>query len=90
MKYKVILRNIYEKNKISEQSYFTGMAGEFASKIFAQQLILTHFSQRYRSLDYEIAEETVDVLVKQAKETFSHTVIAAEDLLVVPVPLAAR
>jgi len=59
-----------------------GMAGKFACTIEAQKLILTHFSQRYSE------EETNTILVQEAKETFgSDNVLAAADLMVVPVLL---
>ncbi|KAI0212269.1 Zinc phosphodiesterase ELAC protein 1 [Lamellibrachia satsuma] len=72
-----------------------GMAGRFAQQINARKLILTHFSQRYRpasdinkEADGSTEIEGVDKLLLQAKEAFgSDNVQAAEDFLVVTVPL---
>ena len=61
------------------------MAGRFATKLRAKELILTHYSQRYRPIDSELkeGESSVAKLLQQAKESFEGEVIAADDLKVV-------
>ncbi|XP_072019904.1 zinc phosphodiesterase ELAC protein 1-like isoform X2 [Amphiura filiformis] len=64
------------------------MAGEFARSLNIKQLVLTHFSQRYKTLSQECEEGEVSVskLVEQAKTAFqSDNVIAAQDFLIVKV-----
>ena len=56
------------------------MAGEFAARIKAKKLIITHFSQRYSTATAP-DEVTVDDLVKEAKHECPDTaVLAAFDL----------
>ncbi len=65
------------------------MAGRFASCIKAKKLVMTHFSQRYRSSNDEIKKDevSVDKLLQQAKNYFKGEVIAADDFTVINVPL---
>lgn len=70
------------------------MAGHFAAKIKARKLVLTHFSQRYKGISDNIATaetndcDNVGKLLKQAEKAFtSGTVVAAEDFLVIQLPL---
>ncbi len=57
------------------------MAGEFAAKIKAKKLILTHFSMRYQI--YAESELSVKDLVQEAQKACGEAtqVVAAEDLL---------
>lgn len=72
---------------------WTEMAGRFATSIRAKKLVLTHFSQRYKSVGN--AEPTINVdesenvskLVKQAEKTFTGCIIAADDFMVIQVLL---
>ncbi|WP_330185075.1 ribonuclease Z [Nocardia sp. NBC_01503] len=54
-----------------------GQAGEVAARAGARTLVLTHFSQRYRSLDEHLAE---------ARKEFDGEIVVAEDLMRIPVP----
>jgi len=57
------------------------MAGEFAFKVEAEQLILTHFSSRYRG------QEAIQLMIGQAQKAFkSKRVMAADDFLEIVVP----
>ena len=62
------------------------MAGMFAKLVNAKRLVITHFSQQYYPVNHLVPEESVTVLIDQARETFeSNAVIAAEDLMIVKV-----
>ena len=63
------------------------MAGRFATLIRARTLVITHFSQRYRAGNdgMRSGAESVEKLIKQAKDHFNGEVVAADDLLVIPV-----
>ena len=66
------------------------MTGLFAKKLGARKLVLTHFSQRYRGIEEEEKDGSVSVqiLVDEAKQAYeSNNVVAAHDLMVVPIPL---
>ncbi|MRH86682.1 ribonuclease Z [Nocardia sp. SYP-A9097] len=54
-----------------------GQAGAVAARAGARTLVLTHFSQRYRSLDEHLAE---------ARKEFDGEIVVAEDLMRIPVP----
>ena len=53
-------------------SLFVGMAVAFCTQINARELILTHFSQRYKRTgeDLEPGETSIDKLVGEAEEAF--------------------
>jgi len=57
------------------------MAGAFANKIKAKKLVLTHFGNR----NQENEEERIKESVLQASEHFREEIIAAYDLLRVPI-----
>ena len=62
------------------------MAGMFARSVNAKRLVITHFSQRYYPVNHLVPEESVTVLIDQARETSeSNAAIAAEDLMIVKV-----
>ena len=69
------------------------MAGHFAAKVNAKKLVLTHFSQRYKGVGENVTTKTADCvsiekLRRQAEKALkSGTVIAAEDFLVIHIPL---
>ncbi|EDO40148.1 predicted protein [Nematostella vectensis] len=71
------------KEKAIENGHSTpGMAGAFAKTIQAKQLVLTHFSQRYKDSD------SVAKHVQQATHAFScDRVLAASDFSKVVIPL---
>ena len=58
----------------------------FAKSVNAKRLVITHFSQRYYPVYHLVPEESVTVLIDQARETFeSNAAIAAEDLMIAKV-----
>ena len=58
------------------------MAGAFARACRAKQLVLTHFSSRYKGDDSVVSVGVMNQIVGQAVETFeSNSVIAAQDLM---------
>jgi len=73
------------------------MAGYFAAKVNARVLVLTHFSQRYKGDGENVATKTAgdcgstEKLLKQAEKAFkSDSVVAAEDFMVVHIPLKLK
>lgn len=70
----------------------TEMAGHFAAQVKAKKLVLTHFSQRYKGVNDNLAAQDADCnvkkLVKQAEKVFmTGSIVAAEDFLVIPITL---
>ena len=70
----------------------TEMAGHFAAQVKAKKLVLTHFSQRYKGVNDNLAAQDADCnvkkLVKQAEKVFmTGSTVAAEDFLVIPITL---
>ena len=62
------------------------MAGVFARKIGARNLILTHFSSRYGDESEEESKEGIDCLIKECCEVYSSItgkIVAAQDFMVV-------
>ncbi|XP_071942248.1 zinc phosphodiesterase ELAC protein 1-like [Antedon mediterranea] len=89
----VMVHEATMENEMKEKCVLNGhstpeMAGEFARSVCAKKLIITHFSQRYKtSSDNEEDEPTTTKLLLQAKEAFqSDNVVAAADLLTVSIP----
>lgn len=74
----------------------TEMAGYFAARVNARVLVLTHFSQRYKGAGENVATKTSDCdsiekLLRQAEIAFkSDSVIAADDFMVVHIPLKLK
>ena len=70
----------------------TEMAGQFARKIKAKKLVLTHFSQRYKRVsDIEGSGNddtaTVKKLLMQAEKAFlPGNVVDADDFMVIQIP----
>ncbi|KAK9825701.1 hypothetical protein WJX81_007988 [Elliptochloris bilobata] len=81
-------REMGAKARIAQHST-SSMAGAFARRLGAQQLVLTHFSSRFmeRKEDSDVGD--VRKLRAQAARSFgSHRVMAATDLYTVDVPAA--
>ncbi|KAL8570961.1 hypothetical protein ACOMHN_037821 [Nucella lapillus] len=59
------------------------MTAELAVNLSVKQLIITHFSQRYRPLSCELkeGEKSVQKLLLEAQEIFGDRVVCAEDLV---------
>eukprot|EP00898_Chlorokybus_atmophyticus_P001827 jgi/Chlat1/2645/Chrsp178S02487 len=88
---------LYDKALIAGHST-AGMAGKFASRIAARQLVLTHFSARYEAyrtsgdgedVEMRFADDSraVELLIRQAQAAFPDgKVSAARDYLRIPVP----
>lgn len=79
-------------NAMRAQHSTATMAGQFARKLDAKQLVLTHFSPRYSGqvdvTAVEDKEKAVQKLVYQAKVSFGKdAVIAAYDFMTVDVPI---
>ena len=74
----------------------TEMAGYFAARVNAKVLVLTHFSQRYKGAGENVATKTSDCdstekLLRQAEKAFKvDSVIAADDFMVVHIPLKLK
>ena len=74
------------------------MAGYFAAKVNAKVLVLTHFSQRYKGAGENVETKTTgsdcdstEKLLRQAEKAFkSDSVIAADDFMVVHIPLKLK
>ncbi|KAK9833694.1 hypothetical protein WJX74_002985 [Apatococcus lobatus] len=92
-----------QKADIAQHST-AAMAGAFARRIVARQLVLTHFSGRYvmagggrgrrgeaeQEEDTEDGGRTINMLQHQASRTFrNRNISAAHDLLTLPVPFAS-
>lgn len=60
-----------------------GMAGEFASRVRAKNLIITHFSPR---TFIEDAENDIEAIHRQTKESFKGPVFAAKDFWTFDIP----
>jgi len=66
------------------------MAGIFARKIGAKQLVLNHFSARYSgNVDEDSAAKTImDAIGGLAEKEFGGSVVCARDLMSFDIPLA--
>lgn len=78
-----------EKKAMIAQHSTAYMAGEFARKIEAEKLILTHFSARYQRVEgSEKCENVMGALIDEAKQGFqSESVEAAKDLFTYDIPV---
>jgi len=91
----ILVHECTNENKDKEKALSHGhsypeIVGSFASSLHAKKLVLTHFSQRYRTSQEECREDENNVLflADQTKETFTEgEVLAAEDLYVLQIPL---
>ncbi|CAH1775709.1 unnamed protein product [Owenia fusiformis] len=83
------LENEMHENALEKGHSTPAMAAEFSKGVNAKQLILTHFSQRYRTVTQETNDEetckSVKKLQDQAKDIFGDNVLLAEDLVTIPV-----
>lgn len=69
---------------------FTAMAAKFCLQVGARQLILTHFSQRYKCVgDVGQSDESVEKLVTEARTALGDapvSISAAEDFKMYCIP----
>eukprot|EP01128_Nolandella_sp_AFSM9_P001861 TRINITY_DN12264_c1_g1_i1.p1 TRINITY_DN12264_c1_g1~~TRINITY_DN12264_c1_g1_i1.p1 ORF type:complete len:327 (-),score=66.59 TRINITY_DN12264_c1_g1_i1:99-1055(-) len=62
------------------------MAGEFAKRLAAKRLVISHFSKRYyEGSSKKEGEKNIDSLQQEATEAFGNDVVAADDFMIVNV-----
>mmetsp|Transcript_41230 Transcript_41230/g.98724 ORF Transcript_41230/g.98724 Transcript_41230/m.98724 type:complete len:475 (-) Transcript_41230:89-1513(-) len=79
------------RTAISRGHSTPGMAGTFAKCCRAKQLILTHFSSRYKGDDSPESLQVMSKIVQEAQESFGNdNVIAARDLMHISIAINRR
>mmetsp|Transcript_41234 Transcript_41234/g.98732 ORF Transcript_41234/g.98732 Transcript_41234/m.98732 type:complete len:494 (-) Transcript_41234:41-1522(-) len=79
------------RTAISRGHSTPGMAGTFAKCCQAKQLILTHFSSRYKGDDSPESLQVMSKIVQEAQESFGNdNAIAARDLMHISIAINRR
>ena len=79
------------RTAISRGHSTPGMAGTFAKCCRAKQLVLTHFSSRYKGDDSPESLQVMSKIVQEAQKSFANdNVTAARDLMHIPIAINPR